>query len=89
MINNEGMTGLQVLLLAAVFWLVVQTLIGSACGAILLVMVPPESLPIVVSAAMIGVAIFSLIYRQAGADEATISFLGSRQRRTSQSLKAL
>jgi uncharacterized membrane protein YfcA len=56
-----------------ILWLVALTLIGSACGAILLVMVPQGSIPIVVSAAMIGVAIFSLIYRQAGADEATIS----------------
>jgi uncharacterized protein len=54
-------------------WLVVITLIGSAYVAILLVMTSQGSIPIMVSAAMIGVAIFSLIYRQAGADEATIS----------------
>jgi uncharacterized membrane protein YfcA len=46
--------------------LIVLTLAGSICGAFLLLIVPQGSVPIVVSAAMIGVAIFSLIYRQAG-----------------------
>jgi uncharacterized membrane protein YfcA len=46
--------------------LIVLTLAGSICGAFLLLIVPQGSVPFVVSAAMIGVAIFSLIYRQAG-----------------------
>ncbi|MGA2736223.1 MAG: sulfite exporter TauE/SafE family protein [Bryobacteraceae bacterium] len=52
-------------------WLIVLTLAGSICGAYLLLMAPQGSVPLVVSAAMIGVAIFSLIYRQAGTCPAT------------------
>jgi uncharacterized membrane protein YfcA len=49
-------------------WLIVLTLAGSICGAFLLLIVPQGSVPFVVSTAMIGVAIFSLIYRRAGVD---------------------
>jgi len=132
-INNKSMTGLQVLLLAAVFFvtssvsvvtgstslltvpamfafgiaprtavatnmfaltfmsvggslpflrgrgvdrkriacLIVLTLAGSICGAFLLLIVPQGSVPLVVSGAMVGVAIFSLIYRQAGIYQST------------------
>lgn len=41
-------------------------LAGSICGAFLLLIVPQGSVPLVVSASMIGVAIFSLIYRRTG-----------------------
>jgi uncharacterized protein len=52
-------------------WLIVLTLAGSIGGAFLLLIVPQGSVPLVVSAAMIGVAIFSLIYRQAGVYQST------------------
>jgi uncharacterized protein len=47
-------------------WLIILTLAGSICGACLLLIVPQGSVPFVVSASMIGVAIFSMIYRQVG-----------------------
>lgn len=53
-------------------WLVILTLGGSACGALLLVMVPQGSVPLVVSVSMISVAIFSLVYRQAGAGDSMV-----------------
>jgi uncharacterized membrane protein YfcA len=49
--------------------LIALTLAGSAIGATLLLIVPERSVPVVVSAAMIGVAIFSTVYRQAGVTE--------------------
>jgi uncharacterized membrane protein YfcA len=50
-------------------WLILLTLAGSIGGAFLLLIVPQASVPVVVSAAMIGAAIFSLIYRRAGVDQ--------------------
>jgi uncharacterized membrane protein YfcA len=50
--------------------LIVLTLAGSAAGAFLLLIVPQSSVPAVVSTAMIGVAIFSLVYRKAGTQQA-------------------
>lgn len=49
--------------------LISLTLGGSAIGAFLLLIVPERSVPVVVSVAMIGVAIFSTVYRQAGVSE--------------------
>jgi uncharacterized membrane protein YfcA len=51
--------------------LIVLTLAGSICGAFFLLTVPQGSVPVIVSAAMIGMAIFSLIYRQAGVYQST------------------
>lgn len=48
--------------------LILLTLVGSIIGAFLLV-VPSGSVPFVVSTAMIGVAVFSLIYRQTGVQQ--------------------
>ena len=47
-------------------WLIALTLAGSICGAFLLLIVPANSVPLIVSFAMIGVAIFSLFYRESG-----------------------
>jgi len=47
-------------------WFVALTLIGSAFGALLLVKVPSRAMPLVVSVAMIVVAVFSLANRNAG-----------------------
>ena len=46
--------------------LVVLTVVGSLCGAWLLLIVPSKAMPVVIAAAMIAVAIFSLINRKAG-----------------------
>lgn len=48
--------------------LVVLTLLGSGIGACLLVVVPTKIIPAFVSAAIIGLAIFSMAYRESGAD---------------------
>jgi uncharacterized membrane protein YhaH (DUF805 family) len=50
-------------------WLVALTLVGSALGAMLLVLVPPRTMPLIVSVAMIVVAAFSLADRNAGLSE--------------------
>lgn len=42
------------------------TLAGSLLGAFLLLLVPTRSVPIIVSVAMIAVALFSVFYRNAG-----------------------
>jgi uncharacterized membrane protein YfcA len=46
--------------------LIALTLAGSVIGAFLLLLVPVKSVSLIVSAAMIGVAIFSVIYRKSG-----------------------
>jgi hypothetical protein len=46
--------------------LVVLTLLGSAAGAYLLVIIPPKAIPLIVSTAIIGVALFSVLYRRSG-----------------------
>lgn len=46
--------------------LIVLTLAGSAIGAFLLLLVPARSVSIIVSIAMIAVAIFSVVYRKSG-----------------------
>jgi uncharacterized protein len=51
--------------------LIVLTLAGSIIGAFLLLRIPPHSVPIIISAAMIGVAIFSVAYRKSGLQDVT------------------
>jgi hypothetical protein len=46
--------------------LIVLTLAGSLLGAFLLILVPASSVSVIVSVAMIAVAIFSVIYRKSG-----------------------
>jgi len=45
------------------------TLLGSALGALLLIWVPTDSVPIIVSIAVIAVAAFSVVYRRFGVQE--------------------
>lgn len=49
-------------------FLIVLTLLGSAAGAFLLLTVPSRAIPLIVSTAVIGVAVFSMIYRRTGLD---------------------
>jgi uncharacterized membrane protein YfcA len=49
--------------------LIVLTLAGSLLGALLLLRVPQHSVPVIVSGAMIAVAIFSVVYRKSGTPE--------------------
>ncbi|MGD0362578.1 MAG: sulfite exporter TauE/SafE family protein [Bryobacteraceae bacterium] len=49
--------------------LVLLTLAGSLLGALLLLRVPQHSVSLIVSGAMIGVAIFSVVYRKSGTSE--------------------
>ena len=51
--------------------LIALTLAGSLVGALLLLVIAQNVVPLIVSTAMIGVAIFSMVYRQAGAQEFT------------------
>jgi len=48
--------------------LIVLTLLGSAIGAMLLLTIPSRVVPVVVSTAIIGLAVFSMAYRQTGVD---------------------
>src|SRR5271154_836893 len=48
--------------------LIAATLVGSAFGALLLLAIPTGVVPVFVSTAIIGVAIFSMIYRRSGVD---------------------
>jgi uncharacterized membrane protein YfcA len=50
--------------------LIILTLCGSASGALLLLLTPPREVPVIVSTAIIGVAIFSAVYRKSGAVKA-------------------
>lgn len=50
--------------------LIVLTLFGSAIGAMLLLVIPSEVVPLVVSTAIIGVAVFSMVYLPAHCLEA-------------------
>ncbi len=49
------------------------TTIGSVLGALLLLLVPVHSLNLIVPCAMIGVALFSTMYRKAGGDNVQLS----------------
>jgi uncharacterized membrane protein YfcA len=51
--------------------LIVLTLAGSLLGAFLLILVPAGSVSVIVSVAMIAVAIFSVIYRKSGLENVT------------------
>jgi uncharacterized membrane protein YfcA len=48
------------------------TLVGSLIGAFLLLLIPSRSVPIVVSVAVLAVAVFALIYRKSGVERSTI-----------------
>jgi uncharacterized protein len=48
--------------------LIVLTLLGSAAGAFLLLIIPSRAIPLIVSTAIIGVAVFSMVYRRTGVD---------------------
>jgi uncharacterized membrane protein YfcA len=52
--------------------LISLTLAGSIIGAFLLLLIPTRSVPVIVSAAMIGIAIFSLVYRKSGLQDASV-----------------
>ena len=47
--------------------LIALTLIGSVIGALLLLLIPSRVVPVIVSTAIIGVAVFSMAYRRSGA----------------------
>jgi uncharacterized membrane protein YfcA len=57
--------------------LILLTLAGSLFGAILLLHVPTRIVPLIVSSAMIGIAIFSVVYRKSGIQ--TITEIPSRK----------
>jgi uncharacterized protein len=48
--------------------LIVLTLLGSAIGAMLLLIIPSKVVPVIVSTAIIGLAVFSMAYRRSGVD---------------------
>jgi hypothetical protein len=50
--------------------LILLTLAGSVIGAFLLLLVPSHSVSLIVSAAMIAVALFSILYRKSGLQDA-------------------
>jgi uncharacterized protein len=52
--------------------LISLTLLGSLIGAFLLLLIPSRSVPIVVSVAVMAVAVFTLIYRKSGVERSTI-----------------
>jgi uncharacterized membrane protein YfcA len=52
--------------------LISLTLLGSLIGAFLLLLIPSRSVPIVVSVAIMAVAVFALIYRRSGLERSTI-----------------
>jgi uncharacterized membrane protein YfcA len=52
--------------------LIALTLAGSIIGAFLLLLIPTRSVPVIASTAMIGVAIFSLVYRKSGMQDAAV-----------------
>ena len=52
--------------------LIALTLCGSILGALLVLLVPARAVPLIVAYAMIGVAVFSTLYRNAGVVKATV-----------------
>jgi uncharacterized membrane protein YfcA len=52
--------------------LISLTLLGSLIGAFLLLLIPSRSVSLVVSVAVIAVAVFALIYRKSGVERSTI-----------------
>jgi uncharacterized membrane protein YfcA len=57
--------------------LIILTLLGSAIGAMLLLIIPPKVVPVIVSMAIIGLAVFSIAYRHSGVDPAPLLPTGS------------
>lgn len=57
--------------------LVAITIVGSAIGALLVVLISPVSLKLVVSIAMIAVTVFTLVHRKAGLERAEVSRSGA------------
>ena len=53
--------------------LISLTLLGSLVGAFLLLLIPARSVSMVVSIAVIAVAVFALIYRKSGAEQSNIA----------------
>jgi uncharacterized protein len=53
--------------------LIALTLLGSVIGAFLLLRVPARSVPMIISVAVIAVAIFSTVYRKSGLQESAIA----------------
>jgi hypothetical protein len=53
--------------------LISLTLLGSLVGAFLLLLIPSHSVSMVVSIAVIAVAVFALIYRKSGAEQSNIA----------------
>lgn len=56
--------------------LVAITIVGSALGALLVVLISPVSLKLVVSVAMIAVTVFTLVHRKAGLERSQVSATG-------------
>lgn len=52
--------------------LIALTLAGSLLGALLLLVIAARSVPVIVSVAMIGVAVFSLFYRRSGGPDSSL-----------------
>ena len=52
--------------------LIVFTLLGSAIGAMLLLIIPSRVVPVIVSSAIIGLGVFSVVYRRSGMDPAPL-----------------
>jgi uncharacterized protein len=48
--------------------LIFLTLVGSGAGAFLLAAIPPRAIPVIVSTAIMGVALFSVFYRRSGTE---------------------
>ncbi len=52
--------------------LIALTLLGSAIGGVLLLIIPSRAVPVIVSTAIIGLAVFSMAYRRSGMDPAPL-----------------
>jgi uncharacterized membrane protein YfcA len=48
--------------------LITLTLVGSAAGAVLLLIISPKAMPVIVSSSIIGLALFSMFYNHSDAD---------------------
>ncbi len=53
-------------------FLIVLTLLGSAAGAVLLLVISPNAIPVIVSTAIIGVALFSVVYRRSAIEASPV-----------------
>lgn len=52
--------------------LIVLTLLGSAIGAMFLLIIPSKVVPVIVSTAIIGLAVFSMVYRNSGIESSPL-----------------